>query len=506
MNAPGVPFRRDGVRHPDRVPFSSVDEAMHLLDGGPWSCSVHIELRVSGRLEAARLADAIRVTTEIHPMLRARLEPSRFLDRTLQWTVGSTIAEVPLTIVDLRSKLVTDPENAQEMEDTEDDRDALAVVRGEVLSARVPLEAAPGFRVWLLHRDHGDSLLCNVNHAIADGIGALRLVRSIAAASTAADGAKANDPAPAHHPLDARADVGAGRSSTDWVRKAEGMATTVVRSARPAAELAPQGGGGPTSRGTYHVESRIMPAAPLLAARRAAHAIGDPDLDVTVNDILMAALHLTIHEWNRDRGVHAERIAVLMPVNLRPRAWWHDVVANFAGMAAVDTSAANRRDVIDVLRAVRDESARVLRQGGGGLVDIIDGNRWLPLGLKRGLPIAAELLGTRLGGTAVLSNLGAVPHPPDSWAFGNGLAVTELWFSPPAQTPVTVSVGAVTFDGRCGLVIRGCADRLSTAATAAFADRLVTAVTAVTTALTGADPNRVPPGAPSHAAPVRSPA
>lgn len=47
----------------------------------------------------------------------------------------------------------------------------------------------------------------------------------------------------------------------------------------------------------------------------------------TVNDVLLAVLHLTVQIWNSNHGAPTARVGVQMPINVRPadRAW--DVVS-----------------------------------------------------------------------------------------------------------------------------------------------------------------------------------
>ncbi len=55
-----------------RVAFSEVDEAVYLLDNEvePWS--IQLEVRVTGRLDEARLDAAVAEALARHPMARAR--------------------------------------------------------------------------------------------------------------------------------------------------------------------------------------------------------------------------------------------------------------------------------------------------------------------------------------------------------------------------------------------------------------------------------------------------
>ena len=42
----------------------------------------------------------------------------------------------------------------------------------------------------------------------------------------------------------------------------------------------------------------------------------------------MTSLHLALAGWNAEHGRSADRVGVLVPVNLRPKEWREDVVTN----------------------------------------------------------------------------------------------------------------------------------------------------------------------------------
>lgn len=65
---------------------------------------------------------------------------------------------------------------------------------------------------------------------------------------------------------------------------------------------------------------------------------------VSVNDMLMAALHLAIDDWNGDHGTVRGRQSVLMPVNLRPDDWFRQVMAMYSMFESIRTGRGDRRD------------------------------------------------------------------------------------------------------------------------------------------------------------------
>jgi hypothetical protein len=57
----------------------------------------------------------------------------------------------------------------------------------------------------------------------------------------------------------------------------------------------------------------------------------------TINDVLVAALHLTVHSWNTKHDAPADRIGVQMPINIRPADRLWDVVSNLTSMVSEST-------------------------------------------------------------------------------------------------------------------------------------------------------------------------
>ncbi len=148
------------------VPFSVIDEAVHLLDteAAPWS--IQLEVRVAGRLDDACLRDAFARALAPHPMARARKAASSRREHTERWEVTPELDVDPLRVVDCA------------------DDAAVVRAREELQGMSVPLVESPPLRVRLVHTPSGDRLMLNANHAAMDAIGALRIVRSVASAYT----------------------------------------------------------------------------------------------------------------------------------------------------------------------------------------------------------------------------------------------------------------------------------------------------------------------------------
>ena len=417
------PFQQGAVvDEPSRIPFSMVDEAVHLLDteAAPWS--IQLEARVAGRLDEQRLRAALPQALGAHPMARARKLASPSSDRRDKWEIASAPDVDPLQVVDCP------------------DEEALAAARADLQSRAVPLGEAPPFRVRLARHPAGDVLMFNVNHAAMDGFGALRVLQSVARAY-----AGRPDPEPSPDLLEARAFLErlVDADVKTRVRRHLALAEKLRDLAFPPARVAPEGPSGEPGYGFHHVSLSAETTGRVVAFEHGG----------TVNDVLLAALHLAIAGWNADHGRRSGRIGVLVPANLRPSQWRQDVAANFSLPARVSTSGAARRSRPQVLRALTAQTRRKKRTGlGTAMLEPLSRSRLLPLWAKRALTTLIPLTGNRLVDTAMLSNMGSLAEP---LSFGPEAGETvELWFSPPARMPLGLAVGAVTVAGRLHLAFR----------------------------------------------------
>ena len=433
---------------PITIPFSPVDEAVHLLEteAAPWS--IQLEVTVEGSLDEVRLRAAFARALATHPMARARKLPSRPAQHHDRWEILPAPEHDPLRVVDC-------PDEAE-----------LASARAELQSLAVPLAEAPPLRARLVHHPRGDVLMLNANHAAMDGFGALRFLYSVAR-NYAGDA----DPTSAPSPLQAREypDRLAAGSLPIRLRRRLALAEKLRDIVTPPARLAPDGATGEAGYGFHHV------------ALSTAHTRGLLALDHlgTVNDVLLCAFNLTIAGWNADHGRPCGRIGVLVPANLRPTQWRQDVVGNFSLPARVSTSPRDRRSAQATLRALTAQTERKKKTGmGTALLVGLAGTRRLPLWAKQALVAAMPLTGNRLVDTAMLSNIGQVVEPP---SFGPDAGRTvDVWFSPPGRMPLGLTLGAVTVDGRLHLSFRYRHRLFGPAAARAFADRYVAELVAFT--------------------------
>jgi NRPS condensation-like uncharacterized protein len=191
----------------------------------------------------------------------------------------------------------------------------------------------------------------------------------------------------------------------------------------------------------------------------------------TVNDVLLAAFHLAIADWNAAHRAACRRIGVLVPANLRPPQWREEVVGNYSLPARISTSRRNRRNPATTLGAIAAQTRRQKQVGmGTAFIELLGQTRLLPLWAKRVMVLALPLTGNRLVDTAMLSNLGRLDNLPSFGHRESAGEVEELWFSPPARMPLGLTIGAATVAGRLHLVLRYRHRLFDAPAAARFAD------------------------------------
>jgi NRPS condensation-like uncharacterized protein len=404
-----------------RVPFNVVDELIHHLDapGEPWT--VQVEAETGGRLDEGRLHSAITAALARHPMARARRGSVPAWHRRLVWEIAPQAEHDVLQVVDCA------------------DEAALAAARARFYSEPVSLAAAPPLRVQLAREPVGDRLMLSVHHAASDGLGSLRILISIARAY-----AGVPDPVPDVDPLAIR-NLGASLGEEHFADRAKRLLGFFGNVRKPRARVAPDGADHRPGFGFHTVRLPPGETAALTRKRLAGAA--------TVNDLLLAALHLAIARWNDAHGVPCERIAVMTPVNLRPRERWHEIVGNFSSFVTVSTRAHDRTTPARALAAVAERTGMLKRaQAAAALVDVLATQPWQPLAVKRAAWPLLAYVGNRVIDTAVLSNLGALREAP---AFApDGGRISGLWFSPPVLMPIGLAIGAATLDGRLHLTFR----------------------------------------------------
>src|ERR1041384_7813650 len=260
------------------------------LEESPRSVDVH--LRVEGRVDERRLAEAIRAATRVHPMARARMRPFGATATRYYWEIPDEIDGVPLSVVDAV------------------DDETLAQARTRLQSIKVPLSTSPPFRVELLHRADGDWLMLNANHTVLDGASAIRLWRSVLRHY-----AGEPDPVPDIDPLAVRdlRTLARPKSMAQRLARWRIVIESFGRAIDPPVRVVPRRGtNGAVGEGIYAME--LLP----LSVEETRQFIARRQKPVTLNDMLVAGLVLTIREWNRRTGGKTGRVSIMVSASLRP--------------------------------------------------------------------------------------------------------------------------------------------------------------------------------------------
>jgi NRPS condensation-like uncharacterized protein len=371
-----------------------------LLDASTSAWSVHMEARVAGSLEEARLRAALGTV----------------LGR-------DGVERDPLEVVDCH------------------DDDALDAARARLQGMAVAVYERPPLHAYLARHATGDVLMLNLNHAAADAFAALRVLQRIARAY-------AGDA----HPADAPLDLLAVRDLP--VRPASTSASALARSYKkaderlrdmmaPPAQLAGEQHDDRPGYGFHLVSLSAEETSDMLDATRPG----------TSRNVLMAALHLAIGDWNLKHGVPGRRIGVLVPANLRPEEWEPDRVGNFSVTARISTSHRDRADATSALKAITAQTTRNKRTRTGiALIAALQRNGLLELWVKQSTVVLEPAIHNRLVDTAMVCNLGFVDEKP---SFGPDAGDTlGLWLSIPSRSPLNLCIGAVTVAGRLHLTFR----------------------------------------------------
>src|SRR6476469_975409 len=156
------PVARGGGSMTVLLPFTPVDELGCHVDSAAEPNGIHLEVRVDGHLDAARLRAAVLASLAAHPLARALRVRWRGWHRRFTWAIADAPAVAPLDEVRWR---------------TEDD---LAGHRASLLAAAPPLDLGPPLRFRHAVGPDQDMLFLNVHHAAMDGMSCLRLLRSVA--------------------------------------------------------------------------------------------------------------------------------------------------------------------------------------------------------------------------------------------------------------------------------------------------------------------------------------
>ncbi len=269
--------------------FALADELTCYYDRPAEPANVHLEARVPGRLDPAAISTGVSAVLASQPRIMARRRQGSW-QRRYYWEFPVPASADPVLITAYTGQ-----------EDLDRQRDAF-------LSTSPSLADAPPLRFMLASGAGGDHLILNAHHAAFDGLSCLRLMHEVAAAY--------------------RSEAGSGeaRASRPPVLDAErAPAVEPVRSRRASA------GRPDATRARIGKTARIAPGSDADRNRPGygAHLVTWDEVAVTdslrragfsVNDLLIAALMITISDWNQARGGGTGQIKITMPVGDKRQA------------------------------------------------------------------------------------------------------------------------------------------------------------------------------------------
>jgi hypothetical protein len=183
------------------LPLTIFDESLLILQETRSAWNVQFEVGVDHPLDADRLGDAMRSCCQRHPMARARLAPVEAGARPYQWDITAEVDAVPLRVVDCP------------------DATALEALRTDLYTSPIALDASPGFRLGLARRPEEDLVLLSASHVVADGVGCVRLMQTIARAYRGQPDPP--DPVPLAEARDVASFLAPKSGSEKWARELE---------------------------------------------------------------------------------------------------------------------------------------------------------------------------------------------------------------------------------------------------------------------------------------------
>jgi NRPS condensation-like uncharacterized protein len=435
-----IPARpKDGSRHVI-VPFNEIDEAFREAASTESPFSAELEVRAKGHIDRSRFIEAVSRAVRTHPMARARQAPLDPMRPAHRWEITDRLDVDPVQVVEHASD------------------EGLARERDELHIREIPLNRSPVFRLKLVHHPKGDAVIMCASHAAGDGVSCLRLMRSILR-----EYAGEPDPVPPISPLQARSlEAHFARPwSPEWIERMRAFQRVQIETLlAPPARVAPEGGTRRAGYGFYHAT---------LSAERASRLQPKRFGPATVNDLLVAALHYAIAWWNFAHGAATDRIALMVPVNLRPRAWWSEIFANLSLSAMVTTRPRDRADPSTLLRSIAAQTQAIKRNmAASTMIDVLRSITAIPIPWRRSVPwLGAQMTSSPLTPTAVLSNLGRIN---EAYSFGADGPSSGVFISPPCPMPMGIGIGVLSQAGALHCSFRYRHPLMSAAAAQRFAD------------------------------------
>ena len=338
-------------------------EEFMLLDEHPgYRMTFLVEQSFDGEIDRAAFDAGVTEALRRHPLLRANVRQSFF--RRWSWVAAKNAQPQ----VDWAS-------HDEPAKDTED--------------IGIDLRRDIGVRFVARVGNGRSRLVTQFHHACCDGMGAIQFLSDLFAKYTRvvsphAASQPAYQPAEARH-LRKRADlkVYTDRSMSRWQLFRRVLKYARHYSAYPPVALAgsrltakPQ-----TPLAAPGTLTRTLPLSAQHALRRIARR-----WDVSVNELLIRELMLTIRDWNERQGTlqDTDHISIFVPTNLRNLEHDQLPAANVVGFVAFQRSVAEMNEPERLLESIQQESRFYKRwRFGAAFLDALKVVHWIPGALRR---------------------------------------------------------------------------------------------------------------------------
>jgi WS/DGAT/MGAT family acyltransferase len=237
--------------------------------------------------------------------------------------------------------------------------------------------------------------LLKMHHAVVDGVGSLAILEALTAAEPKAPpprrARRAGPPDPLARWRALARDQALGAARLAW--RAAGAPLAAVlhpRESVEAAERALRGVRGmlrdlreaplrdPLAVSGSGLSRRLDVAELSLERLRKIKA----PLGVTLNDLVLAALAGALHAYHRERGVRAEQLACMVPMNLRGRDE-HDALGNRVGMFRISLPVGEARAARRLARVVEQTRAAKSDQRAAAAPLLVEALALLPVPAMR---------------------------------------------------------------------------------------------------------------------------
>ncbi len=412
------------------LPMVAFERYMLADDRPEYPMTFVMAVQLAGEIDRAAMEESLRETLERHPLLRA--------------VVDRTIARRPCWVSAGEKPVAFD----WDMESV-----PLECAGGEAID----LATHPGLRAWARQGENRVELTFQFHHACCDGIGAMRFIGDVLGAY----GLRTawGDDRPVPHTLDAqglhgRAVLGRHEEST-FARLGALLRTLpltlkfIRRHPRPLASGRTAWQEPSTPLPFPGIKRVVLSEADTRQLRQASRRQG-----VTLNDLLLRDVFLTVADWNQRSAVGPSRgwLRVLMPTNLRGPDDEAMPAANLVSLSFLTRHTSECGRPRELLAGIHGETSSIKRiHRGLYFIRVIEAALVLCGEIPR------LLVGRRCRATVVLSNMGDIghwfaktfPHRRGRMVVGN-LTLEGVTAAPPIRPNTTAA-----------LLVHSYADRLN---------------------------------------------